>query len=142
MNEDKKILVVEDSGLQREICIHQLKELGFESVSGASDGLEACTFLESNAVDLIISDLEMPNMDGLDLLTKVKNDPKWKDIPVLLLTVYEDEASNKKFIEMGAFGYLIKPAPPEVLAEKLAHIFENKRKGSDRRAGDRRNERD
>jgi len=100
--------------------------------------LEAYAFLESNPVDLIISDLEMPNMDGLDLLKKVKSDPQLKKIPFLLLSVYEDKESNAKFIEMGAFDYLTKPATPDVLAEKLEYIFSNKRKESDRRQDERR----
>jgi CheY-like chemotaxis protein len=138
MDKEKIILVVEDSDLQREICIHQLKDLGFKNVSGATNGLQAMAHLEENPVDLVISDLEMPESDGLDLLTKIKATPKLKHIPFLLLTVYEHEESNTKMIELGAFDFLVKPSTPEALNEKLEFIFENKPKKTNRRASSRR----
>jgi len=144
LDTSKKILVVEDSDLQREICVHQLKGLGFENVSSAKDGFEAHAFLENNPVDLIISDWEMPEMDGIELLKKTKSDPQLKKIPFLILTIHEKKEANMKMIELGAFDYMMKPATPEVLNEKLQYIFGNKRKETDRRQdvrrkGDRRN---
>ena len=138
MNKDTKILVVEDSDFQREICIHQLKELGFDNLSSATNGLEAFNILTTSPIDLIISDWEMPEMDGIELLEKTKKDPSLKKIPFLILTVHEDEEANKKVLEMGAIDYIVKPSSPEVLLEKLGYILKGMRKESDRRQLERR----
>jgi len=81
----------------------------------------------------------------MELLKKTKSDPKLKKIPFLILTIHDEEEANTKVIELGAFDYMIKPATPEALTEKLEFIFGDKRKDTDRRqghrrVGDRRNE--
>ncbi len=123
MGTNIKILVVEDSEIQREICVFQLNDLGFENVAGAVNGDEAYAWLEKNPVDLIICDLDMPELDGLELLKKVKANPSLQNIPFIVLTVIDDENKNRELMNHGATDYIVKPSTPEVLKEMLGEIF-------------------
>ena len=116
MNPDLKNLVVEDSELQLQICMAQLNKLGFENVSGAANGNKAYVWLESNPADLIISDWEMPELNGLCLLKKVKGNPSLKDTPFIILTIHEDESKNQEALNLGAADYMIKPSTMEALS--------------------------
>ncbi len=119
----RNILIVEDSELQREICIVQLQQIGFEKITGATNGVEALNYLESNPVDIIVSDWEMPEMDGLELLKAVKNNPSLKDIPFIILTVYNDLEKNKEALNLGATDYITKPSTPDSLHLKIRKIL-------------------
>ena len=119
----RNILIVEDSELQREICIVQLQQIGFENITGAANGIEALDHLEHNPVDLIVSDWEMPELDGLGLLQAVKDDPKLKDIPFLILTVHNDPEKNQEAISLGALDFIVKPSTPDSLHMKIRKIL-------------------
>lgn len=119
-----KILVVEDTDYQREICCHQLRASGFANVAGKRNGVEAISYLENNPVDLIISDWSMPELGGLELLKKVKANPSLQNIPFIMFTVHDDEEKNREAMEAGAIDFLVKPASTDFLQERIAKIFE------------------
>jgi two-component system, sensor histidine kinase and response regulator len=119
----RNILIVEDSNIQREILIAQLQQIGFEKIMGSINGEEALDYLESNPVDLILSDLKMPVMNGLELLRKVKENSKLKDIPFLVLTVDKDPGKNQEAISLGALDYIVKPSSPDDLHLKIRNIL-------------------
>lgn len=115
----RNILIVEDSAIQRELCIVQLQQIGFEKITGAENGKEALDYLENNPVDLILSDLKMPVMDGLELLKIVKENPKLKDIPFLILTAESDSENNQKAVDLGALDFIAKPSDPDDLHMRI-----------------------
>ena len=119
----RNILIVEDSELQKEICIVQLQQIGFEKITGAANGKEALTHMENNPVDLIVSDWEMPEMDGLELLKAVKGNAKLKDIPFLILTVHDDAEKNQEALNLGALDFIVKPSTPDSLHMKIRKIL-------------------
>ena len=122
MDLNKRILIVEDSQIQLTICTSQLKQLGFEKISVAKDGNQAYSILEKGFIDLIISDWEMPDMDGLELLKKVKENPSLQNIPFIILTVHKDEKLNEEAIKLGAVDFIVKPGTPDIFKEKLEKI--------------------
>ena len=115
----RNILIVEDSDIQREICTIQLQQIGFEKITGAENGKEALDYLENNPVDLILSDLKMPVMGGLEFLKIVKKNPKLKDIPFLVLTAESDPESNQEAIDLGALDFISKPSDPDDLHMRI-----------------------
>lgn len=122
MDFKKKILVVEDSPVQRAICVSQLKQAGFENVEVAGDGNDAYTKLEEGDIDLILCDLEIPELNGIQLLRKVKKNPALQKIPFVMLTSNQDDKHQKEAIEEGANEYLIKPGNPDMFKETLGKI--------------------
>lgn len=123
MDINKKLLVVDDSQIQLVVCVDQLKQLGFEKIAVAKDGNRAYSILEKGGIDVIISDWEMPEMDGLELLRQVKNNPSLKDIPFLMLTAHKDEKLNEEAIKAGATDFIVKPGTPDIFKEKLEALI-------------------
>ena len=121
MDKDIVILVVEDAQIQREIVLAQLEASGFEEAIGMEDGVEAYSYLEENTADLIICDWNMPNMNGLELLKKVRSNTSLKDIPFIVLTINEDV--TKEAMDAGASDFISKPTNPEELVEKIEIFF-------------------
>lgn len=116
----KTILVVEDTDLLRTIYVDKLKQDGYDVIA-ASDGLEALAVLRSQHVDLVLLDLIMPRMSGLEALDAMKADPRTRNIPVVILSNLGQESDVERGIEMGALDYLIKnEARPAEVAEKIA----------------------
>ncbi len=115
----RNILIVEDSDIQREICIVQLQQIGFEKITGVENGKVALDYLEDNPVDLILSDLNMPVMDGLEFLKIVKENPKLKDIPFLILTANSEPESNQEAKTLGALDFIAKPSDPDDLHMRI-----------------------
>lgn len=122
MDFKKKILLVEDSQFQRVICVSQLKQAGFENIEVAEDGNVAYSRLEEIEIDLILCDWEMPELNGIQLLKKVKKKPSLKHIPFVMLTSMQDEKLCQEALNEGAFDYIIKPANPDLLKEKLERV--------------------
>jgi two-component system chemotaxis response regulator CheY len=125
---DKKmpILVVDDFSTMRRIVKNCLKQLGFENVSEAEDGQVALTKLQSGEFKFVISDWNMPNMMGIDLLRAVRADQKLKTLPFLMVTA---EAQKENIIEAakaGVSNYIIKPFTADLLQQKLEVIFKPK----------------
>lgn len=123
MDLNKKILVVDDSQIQLAVCVNQLKQLGFEKIAVAKDGKKAYSIIENGSIDLVLSDWEMPEMDGLELLKQIKSNPSLKDIPFIMLTAHKDEKLNQEAINAGAVDFIVKPGTPDIFKEKLEAII-------------------
>jgi two-component system, chemotaxis family, chemotaxis protein CheY len=118
-----KILVVDDFSTMRRIVRNLLKELGFSNVQEAEDGIDALKKLRAESFDFVVSDWNMPNMTGIELLREIRKDPALKHLPVLMVTA---EAKKENIIEAaqaGASGYVVKPFTAITLDEKLKKIF-------------------
>ena len=118
-----KILVVDDFSTMRRIVRNLLKELGFSNVDEAEDGVDALKKLRADTFDFVVSDWNMPNMTGIDLLREIRKDNALKHLPVLMVTA---EAKKENIIEAaqaGASGYVVKPFTAITLDEKLKKIF-------------------
>ena len=118
-----KILVVDDFSTMRRIVRNLLKELGFSNVHEAEDGVDALKKLRAESFDFVVSDWNMPNMTGIDLLREIRKDAALKHLPVLMVTA---EAKRENIIEAaqaGASGYVVKPFTAITLDEKLQKIF-------------------
>ncbi len=123
-----KFLVVDDFSTMRRIVRNLLKELGFTNVYEAEDGADALQKLDGGQFDFVVSDWNMPNMTGIELLRKIRSDPTLKQLPVLMITA---EAKKENIIEAaqaGASGYIVKPFTAATLDEKLKKIFQNMQK--------------
>ncbi|MDX8398963.1 MAG: chemotaxis response regulator CheY [Gallionellaceae bacterium] len=124
-----KILVVDDFSTMRRIVRNLLKELGFANVSEAEDGVEGLNKLRSEGnFEFVVSDWNMPNMTGIELLRNIRADEKLKHLPVLMVTA---EAKRENIIEAaqaGASGYVVKPFTAATLDEKLKKVFATMKK--------------
>jgi two-component system chemotaxis response regulator CheY len=123
-----KFLVVDDFSTMRRIVRNLLKELGFTNVQEAEDGVDALNKLRSEDFDFVVSDWNMPNMTGIDLLRAIRADAALKHLPVLMVTA---EAKRENIIEAaqaGASGYVVKPFTAGTLDEKLQKIFQTMQK--------------
>ncbi|WP_027357934.1 response regulator [Desulforegula conservatrix] len=120
-----KILIVDDSGPMRAVIIKTVKAAGFGCAVflEAKDGQDALNILEREEVDLIMTDYNMPLMNGLELVDRVKHDEKLKSIPVVAVTTDGNPRRIIEFIEKGAADYVRKPFTPEVISEKLKRIL-------------------
>ena len=126
--ESTRFLVVDDFSTMRRIVRNLLKELGFVNVQEAEDGVQALIKLRADTFDFVVSDWNMPNMTGIDLLRAIRADAKLKHLPVLMVTA---EAKRENIIEAaqaGASGYVVKPFTAATLDEKLKKIFQNMNK--------------
>lgn len=113
----KNVLVVEDSSTTRSMIRAALEEMeDFTSVE-AETGFEALKTLPTQNFDLIITDINMPDINGLELISFVKNHPSYKKIPLLIVSTERSEEDMKRGIELGASGYITKPFSPEDLRE-------------------------
>lgn len=119
-----RFLVVDDFATMRRIVRNLLKDLGFVNVEEAEDGQDALTKLQDSAFDFVISDWNMPNMDGLELLTTIRKDPKMGQMPVLMVTAEAKKENIIAAAQAGASGYIVKPFTAATLEEKLNKIFE------------------
>ena len=112
-----KVLLVDDSGTMRAIQRRCLNKLGIEEIIEAADGIQALEFFERNSFDVVLSDWNMPNMDGLTLLKEIRQ--RNKQIPVIMVTTEAERARVLTAIEAGVSDYLVKPFTPDGLREKL-----------------------
>jgi two-component system chemotaxis response regulator CheY len=119
-----KFLVVDDFSTMRRIVRNLLKELGFTDADEAEDGAIALQKLKAGNFDFVVTDWNMPNMDGLTLLQHVRADPSLKHLPVLMITAEAKKENIIAAAQAGASGYIVKPFTAAVLSEKLAKIFE------------------
>lgn len=123
-NTNMKFLVVDDFSTMRRIVRNLLKELGFTNVQEAEDGVDALNKLRGEEFEFVVTDWNMPNMTGIELLKSIRADAKLKHLPVLMITA---EAKKENIIEAaqaGASGYIVKPFTAATLDEKLKKIFE------------------
>jgi two-component system chemotaxis response regulator CheY len=119
------VLIVDDSAAIRKILQRVLRqaEIPIGSVFEAGDGVEALSVLAAKSVGLILSDINMPNMDGLELLSKVKAHESWKKLPMVMVSTEGSQAKVLEAVGLGAAGYVRKPFTAEQIKEKLASFF-------------------
>lgn len=119
-----KILVVDDFPTMRRIIKNLLKDLGFENVDEAEDGAQGLEKLRGGSFEFVVSDWNMPNMDGLTMLQNIRADPNLAKLPVLMVTAEAKKENIIAAAQAGANGYVVKPFTAATLEEKLNKIFE------------------
>jgi two-component system chemotaxis response regulator CheY len=119
-----RFLVVDDFATMRRIVRNLLKDLGFNNVEEAEDGQDALNKLRESKFDFVVSDWNMPNMDGLQLLSEIRKDPAMAQMPVLMVTAEAKKENIIAAAQAGASGYVVKPFTAATLEEKLGKIFE------------------
>jgi two-component system chemotaxis response regulator CheY len=119
-----KILVVDDFSTMRRIIKNLLKDLGFTNIQEADDGSTALPMLQQGDFDFVVTDWNMPGMQGIDLLRAIRADDNLKHIPVLMVTAEAKKEQIVAAAQAGVNGYVIKPFTAATLKEKLAKIFE------------------
>ena len=121
------VLVVDDSRTLRKILIRELNSLGFYNIVEAADGLEAIDVVKTKPVDLMLLDMEMPELDGLGVLTALKSDETYKSLPIIVISGADQFEKTIKCIEIGAEDYLPKPFDPILLRARIFSSLEKKR---------------
>ena len=124
MDKSMKILIVDDFSTMRRIIKNLLGELGYTNITEADDGSSALPMLKNGNFNFLVTDWNMPNMTGIELLKAVRADERLKTLPVLMVTA---EAKREQIVEAaqaGVNGYIIKPFTAETLREKIGKIFE------------------
>ncbi|MCW8878799.1 MAG: chemotaxis response regulator CheY [Kangiellaceae bacterium] len=124
MDKNMKILVVDDFSTMRRIVKNLLRDLGFTNTHEADDGSTALPMLQTGNFDFLITDWNMPGMQGIDLLKAVRADEKLKSIPVLMVTAESKREQIIEAAQAGVNGYIVKPFTAATLSEKLDKIFE------------------
>lgn len=119
-----KILVVDDFSTMRRIVKNLLRQLGYENIEEAEDGAQAFSKLKNGGYGFVVSDWNMPNMDGLEMLKKVRSDPELKDLPILMVTAEAEKEKVITAIQAGVNNYIVKPFTGEILKEKMDKVFE------------------
>jgi two-component system chemotaxis response regulator CheY len=119
-----KILVVDDFSTMRRIIKNLLKDLGFANIQEADDGNTALPMLQQGDFDFVVTDWNMPGMQGIDLLRAIRADEKLKHLPVLMVTAEAKKEQIVAAAQAGVNGYVVKPFTAATLKEKLDKIFE------------------
>ena len=120
---DKAILVADDSHTMRRILKQTLSRLGFEDVTEAENGAQALTKVEERQFDCVLTDWNMPEMDGLELVCRLRAHPNYSSVPIMMITT---EGGKKDVIEAltkGVNDYIVKPFTPETLKEKMDKLL-------------------
>ena len=123
---ESDVLVVDDSAAIRKILQRVLRQTGMaiRAIHEAGDGQEALELLKSQSVDLVLTDINMPKMDGIQLLAAMKASPQWRNVPVVMVTTEGGELKVGEAVRLGAAGYVRKPFSADQIKEKLAGILE------------------
>jgi len=118
----KRIIIVEDSKTILEVLSFSLEKAGYD-VFTAESGKDALNFFNGNAIDLVITDLYMPEMDGLELVKNIKQIENYNKIPILFLTTESEQSKKTQAKEIGATGWVIKPFVPEKLVQAINKLL-------------------
>ncbi|WP_310461678.1 chemotaxis response regulator CheY [Sphaerotilus sp.] len=121
---DLRFLVVDDFSTMRRIVRGLLKEMGCQHIEEAEDGVMALQALRNGRIDFVVSDINMPNMDGFELLSQIKQDPTLCHIPVLMVTAEARKEDIVRAAQTGAAGYIVKPFTKATLEEKIGKIIQ------------------
>ncbi len=121
--QDMKFLVVDDFATMRRIVRNLLKESGYGNVDEAEDGSMALQMLKQGKYDFVISDINMPNMNGFEMLRQIRAQPSLKELPVLMVTAEAKKEDIINAAQIGASGYIVKPFTKATLEEKLVKII-------------------
>ncbi len=117
----KRVLAVDDSKTMRDMVGFTLRGAGYDVVE-AEDGQDAISVLGADRVDLVITDINMPNMDGITLVKTLRSDPNHRSTPILVLTTESDDAKKNEGRAAGATGWLVKPFQPEKLLKVVQKV--------------------
>lgn len=121
---DMKFLIVDDFSTMRRIVRGLLKEIGYNNAEEAEDGAVALGMLQNAKFDFVVSDINMPNMNGFDLLAAIKKDASLKHLPVLMVTAEARKEDIVRAAQDGAAGYIVKPFTKATLEEKVMKIMQ------------------
>ena len=121
---DLKFLIVDDFSTMRRIVRSLLKEMGYNNADEAEDGAVAITKLRTQPFDFVVSDINMPNMNGFELLQAIKADDELKHLPVLMVTAEARKEDIVQAAQSGAAGYIVKPFTKATLEEKIGKIMQ------------------
>ena len=124
MSLDLKFLIVDDFSTMRRIVRGLLKEIGYNNAEEAEDGAVALSMLKNAKFDFVVSDINMPNMNGFDLLSAIKADDTLKHLPVLMVTAEARKEDIVRAAKDGAAGYIVKPFAKATLEEKVQKIMQ------------------
>ena len=120
---DLRFLIVDDFSTMRRIVRGLLKEMGCNNADEAEDGAVALGMMRNAKYDFVVSDINMPNMNGFDMLRQIRAEPKFKGLPVLMVTAEARKENIVAAAQAGASGYVVKPFTAATLDEKLNKIF-------------------
>jgi len=124
MNLKMRILVVDDFASMRKIIKGLLKQIGFQNIEEADDGSTALEKLKIGEFDLVICDWNMPEVPGIEVLKAVRNDPRLKDLPFLMVTAEAKKDNVMEAVKAGVNQYIVKPFTAETLKKKIEKIFD------------------
>ena len=124
MSADLRFLIVDDFSTMRRIVRNLLKEIGYSNAEEAEDGAVALGMLKGSKFDFVVSDINMPNMNGFELLTQIKKDETLRHLPVLMVTAEARKEDIVRAAQEGAAGYIVKPFTKATLEEKVAKILQ------------------
>ncbi len=124
MDKEMKILIVDDFSTMRRIIKNLLRDLGFNNTQEADDGNSALPMLQTGNYDFLVTDWNMPNMSGIELLRTVRADAKLASLPVLMVTAESKREQIVEAAQAGVNGYIVKPFTAVTLKEKIEKIFE------------------
>lgn len=119
-----RILIVDDVPSARKIIVRLLSKLGLTSFKEAVDGEEALNILRQEEIDLVISDWDMPRLDGISLMKQMRGEDKLKDIPFMLITSAAEKEGVLTAVQSGVSGYILKPFSPQTLETSLRKLLE------------------
>ncbi|PPE68459.1 chemotaxis response regulator CheY [Caldimonas thermodepolymerans] len=125
---DTKFLIVDDFSTMRRILRGLLKEIGYNNAEEAEDGVAALQMLRNGNFDFVVSDINMPNMNGFELLEQIKQDESLKHLPVLMVTAEARKEDIVRAAQGGAAGYIVKPFTKATLEEKVLKILQKQGK--------------
>lgn len=118
----KHIMTVDDSASVRQMVGFTLKQAGYEVVE-AADGRDALGKLQGRALNMIITDLNMPNMDGIELIQEIRSNPRFKFVPIIMLTTESQASRKEEGKSAGATGWIVKPFRPEQLLAVVKKVI-------------------
>ncbi len=128
-DQSMKILVVDDFQVMRKVVITCLAQLGYKNIVEATDGVEAFDAMNAQVFDFVITDWEMPNMSGIELLREIRKSEDFKKIPVMMVTAEGLQENVIEAIRAGVNNYIVKPIDVDALREKMMKIFEELNQG-------------
>ena len=124
MGYEQSIITVDDSSTMRRIIKNTLQKLGFETILEAGNGVEALEVMSKNKVDMIVTDWNMPEMDGLTFVKAVRAKYEYKDLPILMITTEAAKEDILTALRSGVNNYVVKPFTPETLQEKVFKLLD------------------
>lgn len=122
-NAEKNILVVDDSSTMRRIVVNTLSRLGYTKVSQAGNGVEALAECEKAQFDCILTDWNMPEMEGLELVVRLRKMPNYSKVPIIMVTTEGGKSDVVEALTKGVNDYVVKPFTPDVIKSKMDRVF-------------------